>query len=349
MISHHLGPDETVPVGIKILLLLCGDKKNGNPHLFPIFPVDYSFYSMRQLYIMHTSNQTTTKLFATPLAIMVRPLPACLVLVGVLFVTSGGEARAQRVTKTNTPGTSATLPPKAAPGKPLSGPSNPANDVQQLLISGQTAQNNGRFDEAVAIFNRVISLSSNNPQNAATANLKIGNAYMVQGKFENAAIGYQRATALNPNYAEAYNNLGEALGELKRYPQAIEAFNKAFVLDATLLKAKYNQAVTYDRMGNFRYSEFVFRNLIKSNPDYSLGYDGLAVTLSKAGRAREAISFHEKAIALSPREPSYHFNCAISYLMLKNTAKALEQQEILKEIDPAVADRLASVIVKRQM
>jgi Flp pilus assembly protein TadD len=102
-------------------------------------------------------------------------------------------------------------------------------------------------------------------------------------------------------------------------------------------------------MGNFRYSEFVFRNLIKSNPQYSLPYDGLAVTLSKAGRAKEAIAFHEKAIALDPRDPSYYYNCAISYLMLGNTAKALEQQEKLKAIDPAVAGRLASLIVKHQM
>jgi hypothetical protein len=35
--------------------------------------------------------------------------------------------------------------------------------------------------------------------------------------------------------------------------------------------------------------------------------------------------------------------------MLKNTAKALEQQEKLKQIDPVIADRLASVIVKRQL
>ena len=276
-------------------------------------------------------------------------LSACLILPGILFVSLSGQANAQQVTKTTTPKSSAKFPSKVSSVKPSNGPSTAANDVQQLLISGQTAQNSGRFDEAVAIFNRVIALSANNPQDAAVANLKIGNAYMVQGKFENAAIGYQRAAALNPNYAEAYNNLGEAFGELKQYPQAIEAFNKAFALDPTLLKAKYNQAVTYDRMGNFRYSEFVFRNLIKSSPDYSLAYDGLAVTLSKAGRGKEAIAFHEKAIALNPREPSYYFNCAISYLMLKNTPKALEQQEKLKAIDPVIADRLASVIVKRQM
>jgi len=298
---------------------------------------------------MDTSSQATIKPFVNGTAKLTDLRSACLVLVAIVVVSLGVPANAQRVTKTTTPTTSAKFPAKVPAGKPSGAPANAINNVDQLLISGQTAQNSGRFDEAVAIFNRVIALSANSPQNAALANLKIGNAYMVQGKFENAAIGYQRAAALNPNYAEAYNNLGEALGELKQYPRAIEAFNKAFVLDPTLLKAKYNQAVTYDRMGNFRYSEFVFRALIKSNPEYSLGYDGLAVTLSKAGRGKEAIAFHEKAIALSPREPSYYFNCAISYLMMKNTAKALEQQEMLKQIDPAIADRLASVIVKRQM
>jgi tetratricopeptide (TPR) repeat protein len=300
---------------------------------------------------MDDYKQAITKL-ARGIANLAPSCTSYLILVGMLLIFSGSQGLAQQVQK-NAPSTaSSKLPARVPFGKGSNLPSNPSNssnNAQQLLASGQSAQNAGRFDEAITTYNRVIALSANNPRNAAVANLKIGNAYMVQRKFENAAIGYQRATSLIPDYAEAYNNLGEALGELKQFPRAIEAFNKAFSLDPALLKAKYNQAVTYDRMGNFRYSEFVFRNLIKSSPQYSLAYDGLAVTLSKAGRAKEAIAFHEKAIALDPREPSYYFNCAISYLMLKNTAKALEQQEKLKEIDPAIADRLASVIVKRQM
>lgn len=254
------------------------------------------------------------------------------------------QAAAQQPAKTSTKS-----PPRTSPPPQVSRPSSVDSNVQQLLIAGQTAHDQGRFEEAIRTYNRVIALSANQPRAAATANLRIGNAYMAQGKFGNAEIAYERAVTLNPTDAESYNNLGEALGELKQYPRALEAFNKAISLDQNLLKAKYNQAVSYDRMGNFRYSEFVFRNLIKSNPNYSLSYDGLAVTLSKAGRAKEAIAFHEKAIALDPREPSYYFNCAISYLMMGNTVKALEQQEKLKALDPAVADRLASVIVKHQM
>ena len=135
-----------------------------------------------------------------------------------------------------------------------------ANDPQQLLAAGQAAQDQKRFDEAIRhLQSRDCACPQTKPQTAAIANLKIGNAYMVQGKFGNAQVAFERAVALNPNYAEAYNNLGEALGELKQYPRAIEAFTKAISLDPTLLKAKYNQAVSYDRMGNFRYSEFVFR------------------------------------------------------------------------------------------
>jgi Flp pilus assembly protein TadD len=270
---------------------------------------------------------------------------AQIVLTALLLVTSSFNAVAQQPAK---------APARSLPKSSTTPQIKPAgttapNEIQQLLSAGQTAHDQGRFEEAIRNFNRVIALSTNQPGNAAIANFMVGNAYMAQGKFGNAEVAFERAVTLNPASAESYNNLGEALGELKQYPRALEAFNKAISLDQKLLKAKYNQAVSYDRMGNFRYSEFVFRNLIKSNPNYSLSYDGLAVTLSKAGRAKEAIAFHEKAIALDPQEPSYYFNCAISYLMMGNTAKAMEQQEKLKALDPAIADRLASVIVKHQM
>jgi tetratricopeptide (TPR) repeat protein len=284
--------------------------------------------------------------FAKEDAKLRRGWPVCLLLGGLLLAGGGIQARAQQ--PANRPGVRNT-PPKVPATSQAVPTSNSGNDPQALLAVGQAAQDQGRFDDAVRTYNRVIALSASQPRTAAVAQFRIGNAYMVQGKFGNAQVAFERAVALNPADAESYNNLGEALGELKQYPRALEAFNKAISLDQKLLKAKYNQAVSYDRMGNFRYSEFVFRTLIKNNPAYSLSYDGLAVTLSKAGRAKEAIAFHLKAIALDPREPSYYYNCAISYLMLGNTAKALEQQEKLKALDPAVANRLASVIVKHQM
>jgi tetratricopeptide (TPR) repeat protein len=310
-------------------------EKIGIRTYFPIFPVDYPFISKGgTLFIMDFKGHARAK----ALTKIVGLLAAAAFMAYAAF--QAGAQQPVRATR------SRIITAKPAPANSSNLPSN---DIQQLLGAGQAALQQGRFEEVIRIYNRIITLSVKQPRTASLANLKIGNAYMIQRKFENAAIAFQRAVTLNPADADSYNNLGEALGELKQYPRALESFSKAVALDPKLLKARYNQAVTYDRMGNFRYSEFVFRNLIKSNPQYSLPYDGLAVTLSKAGRAKEAIAFHEKAIALDPRDPSYYYNCAISYLMLGNTAKALEQQEKLKAIDPAVAGRLASLIVKHQM
>jgi tetratricopeptide (TPR) repeat protein len=331
--------------------------------VFPIFPVDYRFIRLRgTLFIMDANNDARPnktrheagnpnfrRLVAQPAVPSPRnhpthASPSLQILTAILFLTCSALLGVAQQTSTK---------PHIAPPKNIAIARAPVvasgNDVPQLLTAGQAAQDQQRFEEAIRIYNRVIALSPNQPRIAALANFRIGNVLMAQGKFGNAQVAFERAVTLNPSDAEGYNNLGEALGELKQYQRALEAFTRAINLDQKLIKAKYNQAVSYDRLRNFRYSEFVFRSLIKTNPQYSLAYDGLAVTLSKAGRAKEAIAFHERAIALDPREPSYYYNCAISYLMQGNTAKALEQQEKLKTLDPAIADRLASVIVKHQM
>ena len=225
---------------------------------------------------------------------------------------------------------------------------SPATQVQQLLNTGQNYVDQGRLEDALRIYSQVIGLVFKDPKTTATINLRIGSIYLTQRKLGDAIQSFQRAVSLAPDMAEAHNYLGEALGESKDYARAIESFTRAISLDSTLLRARYNQGVTYARMGNTKYSEFVFRNLIKAAPDYSLGYDGLAVTLSRAGRPKEAIPMHEKAISLAPNEPSYYYNLGLSYLILGDTTKALEQQERLRVIDTQVADQLASVIIKRR-
>ena len=122
----------------------------------------------------------------------------------------------------------------------------------------------------------------------------------------------------------------------------------SIALDRTFVKARYNMGVIYDHMGRPKYAEFVFRILIRDFPDYALAYDSLAVALSKSGRAREAIQLHEKAIGLEPKDASFYYNFAISYLVLGDMRRAQEQQQKVREIDPVMAEHLAMVIAKHQ-
>jgi tetratricopeptide (TPR) repeat protein len=106
--------------------------------------------------------------------------------------------------------------------------------------------------------------------------------------------------------------------------------------------------VTYDRLGQMKYAEFVYRILIRDYADFPLAYDSLAVSLSKSGRPREAIPFHQKAISLNPKDPSFYFNSEISYLMLGDVKNAQEQKRQVEKRDPAMAEHLAVMIAKRQ-
>ena len=221
-------------------------------------------------------------------------------------------------------------------------------EAQRLARVAQVAQQQGRLDDAIRAYQTIAIVAKSSPVIASNAHLSAGNIYMALGKYEEAAASFRRSLSLDANSAEAQNNLGEALGELKQYQHALEAFQRAVALDSRFLKARYNTGVTYDHLGQLKYAEFVYRILIRDFPHFVLAYDSLAVTLSKSGRAREAIAFHEKAISLDAKEPSFYYNFAVSYLVLGDMRRAQQQQQKLRNLDPAMAEHLAMVIAKHQ-
>jgi tetratricopeptide (TPR) repeat protein len=227
-------------------------------------------------------------------------------------------------------------------------PGDPLKEAQRLTRVAQTAEQQNRPDDAIKAYETIALIARSSPAMASGALLHAGNIYMGTGRFDKAANSFRGAIAINPNSAEAHNDLGEALGELKQYQAALRAFQQAVNLDSSFVRARYNMGVTYDRLGQMKYAEFVYRILIREHPDFPVAYDSLAVALSKSGRAREAIAFHQKAISLNPTDPSFYYNAAVSYLMLGDVKNAQEQKRQVEKLDPAMAEHLAVMIAKRQ-
>jgi tetratricopeptide (TPR) repeat protein len=221
-------------------------------------------------------------------------------------------------------------------------------ELQRLLRVAQVAEQENRIADAIKAYQTMAVVAKNSPKLVVEAKLSISDLYMTVGKFEEAAAVSREAIALDPNSAEAYNNLGEALGELKQFKAALEAFQRATNLNGNLLKARYNMGVTYDRLGQLKYAEFIYRILIRDHRDFALGFDSLAVVLSRTGRASEAIQLHERAIGLNPNDPSFYYNYGVSCMVLGDVRKAQEQQKRLRDLDPAMAEQLATVIAKHK-
>src|SRR5581483_3848298 len=152
-------------------------------------------------------------------------------------------------------------------------PGDPVREAQRLTRVAQTAEAQNRYEDAIKAYETIAIIAKGSPRIAAAAMLNAGNIYMASGRFAQAANAYKQSLAFDPDSAEAQNNLGEALGELKQYKIALCAFQQAVALDGSYVKARYNMGVTYDRLGQMKYAEFVYRILIRDHPDFPLAYD----------------------------------------------------------------------------
>ena len=63
---------------------------------------------------------------------------------------------------------------------------------------------------------------------------------------------YRRATVADPRYALAFFDLGNVLDEMRRLPDAIEAYRRAIALAPDYGDAHYNLALAYERLGEPR-------------------------------------------------------------------------------------------------
>jgi tetratricopeptide (TPR) repeat protein len=69
-------------------------------------------------------------------------------------------------------------------------------------------------------------------------------------EWQKAAQAYTQLTTVDPNDAPAWQNLGESLLQLKKFPESIQAFQKAAELNFHPFVNQINQARAYAEQGN---------------------------------------------------------------------------------------------------
>lgn len=144
--------------------------------------------------------------------------------------------------------------------------SGPQAKAVQEALPPLTPEKRGDIYMARKEYREAIDAYKNAPQDSPVIWNKIGIAYHQLTQLDPAKKNYEKAIKLNPQYAEAINNLGTIYYAKKNYRKAISQYNKA----------------------------------LKYTPDSASIYSNLGTALFARKKFEEAFAMYQKALSLDP-------------------------------------------------
>ena len=126
-----------------------------------------------------------------------------------------------------------------------------------------------------------------------------------KNEFIQAKIHFEKSIELNPNYANAYNNLANLLQNdyFKEYIQAKKYYEKAIELNPNYTDAYNNLAnlLQNDYFKEYKQAKKYYEKAIELNPNYANAYYNLAILLQNDyfKEYKQAKKYYEKAIQIN--------------------------------------------------
>ena len=128
----------------------------------------------------------------------------------------------------------------------------------------------------------------------------LGRKFIMQGKLEEAIGQFQKVLHIDPNFVEAYNDIGSLKGWQGKYDEAIDYYKKALSIEPEFKPALIGLGSAYERKGNIEEAKKIYSKVLKIYPETASVYVSLGNVLFKEGKLDEAIVNYRKALELEP-------------------------------------------------
>ena len=183
------------------------------------------------------------------------------------------------------------------------------NDVGMLKLLG--AVHAGRMDWPESLVYYLAAIEVDPDDFEAWNNGAV--VWQKLGKLADARKFVNRAIVLNPEYAQAFFNLGNLAGMQGETEVAVAAYEKSIALNPDHAPSYSNlgrlMAVGGDGAGAVR----VFRQVLKLAPDYADAHLNLGNALQSMGNFEQALSQYQQAIELFPYDVRLAHNLGSLY------------------------------------
>jgi Tfp pilus assembly protein PilF len=197
-------------------------------------------------------------------------------------------------------------------------------EIQHAL--GMEALRGGRASEALKQFDAAIEMDGTYPDAWLGRGVVLERAFNDDAGAERA---YRKAVALNPDFPEALNNLGQLLARTGRLEEALKAF------DAALAEMSYrepwvarmNKGLALHAASRKEEGLAEMRASLRSTPAYCAGHRTLGGILLDAGKPKDAVEEFAAYARHCEKVPDAHFQLGSAHMKAGDAEKAREAFE----------------------
>ncbi len=166
------------------------------------------------------------------------------------------------------------------------------------------------------------------------AHNNLGIALMESGRMPEAIEHLEQALRIEPYYAQAHNDLGNALMKSGRMPEAIEHLEQALRIKPDFAGAHCSLGAALERAGRLQDAIGQYEQALRINPDLAEAHCDLGAALGRVGRVGEAIEHLEQALRIRPDFAEAHCNLGIALVQAGRIPEAIAQLEQALRIKP---------------
>lgn len=206
-----------------------------------------------------------------------------------------------------------------------------ANGAQMLYRSAVEALSAGRFDDGIALLERVQTLV---PPTSEIHN-NLGTAHWKCGRLKQAEEQYAKALRLSPKNAIALNNCGALLMEQSRFEEAEKLLKQAYALKPDHPSVANNTGLIQCWRGDLAAAEKSFMAAIAMRPGWSDAHGNLGSVFRDTLRTDLAEDAYRRAIELDPKNAPAWCDLGILLFSLGRNADSKEALEKSLSLNPA--------------
>lgn len=176
------------------------------------------------------------------------------------------------------------------------------------------------------------------------------NALYEKGDFARASELFQQAARQDPESFDAWHMQGICLARLAQPEQALQCFQSALALNASIASLHNNIGLVLDELTLFDEAVASFDEAIRLNPQYTQAHIHKAQTLLKTDLKEAAIRSLRLALQVDPSLDAVWHQCVALHVQMRQWPEALLANESALAIAPDHLDyRYAQAIILGQL